>query len=93
MTISKYTNEELKLIFDAVIANIKYDFLRKSVSYVSTSDLRCIGLYLSTNDLTYNNLKGTVSNKTIINRFLKRNLNAVSVSVGNKQMAVVKRKD
>jgi hypothetical protein len=81
MLLSKKTDEELKLISEVVLAQIRKDFLKKDVSYVSTSDLRCIGL------------KKTIKNKLEINRFLKKNLNAVSVSVGNKQMAVVKRKD
>lgn len=77
------TNEQLSLTKDALIANIKLDFSRGNVSYQSARDVKTLGGYKV----------NTPESKKEAAKVAREELGASIVSVGNEQVAFVRRKD
>jgi len=78
---TEMSDEELDIHKNAISSSIKKDFLKKDVSYQNANEIQCLALYK----------RNTEDARREVRRILKDEFNASIVSVGENQVAIVKR--
>ena len=73
--------EEVKIHANAISSSIKKDFLKKDVSYQNSKEIQTLAGYI----------RNTDEARKEVRRILKDDFNASIVSVGENQVAIVKR--